>query len=250
MARADKVEKVAELKERIAASQALLLADFRGLSVHDASALRALLQDSGSRFVVIKNTLMKRAADEAGMEALGSLLEGPTGVAFVEDDPVVAARKIVEAAKTFPALVLKGGFVEGRLLSPEEAQRLATLESRDAMLSKVAGMLKSEMSRAAYGFQALQGRFLSLLGALRDKMPQEPAGDAAVEAGGDAAVTEGGVTESEAAESEATISEVADDEPADDEPAGEEVTDSQPVGEEVTESATAEEEVETTEGSG
>jgi len=240
VARADKVEKVAELKERIAASQALLLADFRGLSVHDASALRALLQDSGARFVVIKNTLMKRAADESGMEALGSLLEGPTGVAFVEEDPVVAAKKIVEATRTFPALVLKGGFVEGRLLSPEEAQRLATLESRDAMLSKVAGMLKSEMSRAAYGFQALQSRFLSLLGAFREKLPQEPAGDdAAVEAGGDAAVAESEAAESEAAESEAAESEAAESEAAESELAGEGVTDN----------ATAEEEAETTEGS-
>ena len=173
MPKAEKVEKVADLKERISSSQAVLLADFRGLSVHDATALRALLGEAGTSFKVVKNTLMKRAADDAGMADLGSLLEGPTGVAFVGGDPVVAAKKIVEAAKKFPALVLKGGFMEGRLLSSEDAQALATLDSREVMLSKIAGVMKSEMSRAARGFAAHQSKFMSLLEALKDKMGPE-----------------------------------------------------------------------------
>jgi large subunit ribosomal protein L10 len=173
MPKAEKVEKVADLKERIGSSQAVLLADFRGLSVNDAMALRALLGEVDTSFKVVKNTLMKRAADEAGMETLGSLLEGPTGVAFVEGDPVAAAKKIVEAAKKFPALVLKGGFMEGRLLSSEDAQALARLDSREVMLSKIAGLMKGEMSRAARGFQAHQSKFLSLLEALKDKLEPE-----------------------------------------------------------------------------
>jgi len=173
MPKAEKVEKVADLKERIGSSQAVLLADFRGLSVNDAMALRALLGEVDTSFKVVKNTLMKRAADEAGMESLGSLLEGPTGVAFVEGDPVAAAKKIVEAAKKFPALVLKGGFMEGRLLSSEDAQALARLDSREVMLSKIAGLMKGEMSRAARGFQAHQSKFLSLLEALKDKLEPE-----------------------------------------------------------------------------
>jgi large subunit ribosomal protein L10 len=179
MPKAEKVEKVADLKERIGSSQAVLLADFRGLSVNDAMALRALLGEVDTSFKVVKNTLMKRAADEAGMESLGSLLEGPTGVAFVEGDPVAAAKKIVEAAKKFPALVLKGGFMEGRLLSSEDAQALARLDSREVMLSKIAGLMKGEMSRAARGFQAHQSKFLSLLEALKGKLEPEAAEEVA-----------------------------------------------------------------------
>lgn len=173
MPTAEKVEKVADLKERIGSSQAVLLADFRGLSVNDAMALRTMLGEVDTSFKVVKNTLMKRAAGDAGIEALGSLLEGPTGVAFVGGDPVAAAKRIVEAAKKFPALVLKGGYMEGRLLSPEDAQALASLDSREVMLSKIAGLMKGEMSRAARGFQAHQSKFLSLLEALKDKLVPE-----------------------------------------------------------------------------
>ena len=169
MPSAEKVEKVAVLKERIRGSQALLLTEFRGLSVHDATELRRSLGETG--FSVVKNTLLKLAAGEAGIGDLGSLLEGPTAVAFVAGDPVSAAKKVVEAAKRFPALVLKGAYLEGRVLSAEEAQALATLDSREVMLSKVAGMLKSEMSRAAAMFQALQARFLGVLEAYREKVP-------------------------------------------------------------------------------
>lgn len=179
MPKQEKVEKVADLKERIDASSALLLADFRGLTVQDAGAVRSLLRESGTSFKVVKNTLMKRAADEAGMEVISPLLEGPTGVAFVADDPVDAAKKIVEAAKKFPALVLKGGFMEGRLLSPDDAKALAALDSREVMLSKIAGMLKSEMSRAARDFASHQSRFLSLLEAYKEKLPAEAVAEVA-----------------------------------------------------------------------
>ena len=166
----EKVEQVARLKERISSSQALLLAEYRGLSVQDATELRRSLgQDT--RFSVIKNTLMRRAAGEAGVSELERLLEGPTAVAFVAGDPVAAAKRLVEAAKRFPALGLKGAFVEGRVLGADDARGLAELESRDVMLSRLAGALKAEMSRAAGMFQALQGRFLSVLEAYKEKLP-------------------------------------------------------------------------------
>ena len=165
-----KVEKVAQLKERITSSQALLLAEYRGLSVQDATELRRSLgQDT--RFLVVKNTLMRRAAGEAGVAELERLLEGPTAVAFVAGDPVAAAKRVVEAAKRFPALALKGAYMEGRVLGADEARGLAELESREVMLSRLAGALKAEMSRAAGMFQALQGRFLSLLEAYKEKVP-------------------------------------------------------------------------------
>lgn len=177
----EKIEKVAALRERIQGSQALILTEYRGLSVHDATELRRSLADQ-ARFAVAKNTLLLRAATEAGVQGLEHLLSGPTAVAFVQGDVVATAKRLVEAARKFPALVIKGGFVEGKVLTAEEARALAELESREVMLSKVAGMLKSEMSRAASMFQALQSRFVGLMEALRDKLPAEASGQASAEA--------------------------------------------------------------------
>jgi large subunit ribosomal protein L10 len=168
----EKREKVKVLKERIRFSGALLLAEYRGLSVHDATELRRSLSGHAN-FAIAKNTLLRRAADEAGVEGLDELLTGPTAVAFVEGDVVTTAKRLVEAAKKHPAIVLKGGYMDGRVLDADQARALADLESREVMLSKIAGMLKSEMSRAASMFQALQSQFVGLMDALRDKLPPE-----------------------------------------------------------------------------
>jgi large subunit ribosomal protein L10 len=180
MPNAEKIAKVQALKGRIESSEALLLTEYRGLTVHDATELRRSLSDQ-ARFSIVKNTLMQRAAGEAGIEELKALLEGPTAVAFVSGDVVSVAKKVVDASKKYPSLVLKGAYMEGKVLGPSEAQALATLDSRDVMLSKIAGMLKSEMTRAASMFQALQSRFLGVLEAYREKLtPEEvPAPEAA-----------------------------------------------------------------------
>jgi large subunit ribosomal protein L10 len=170
-----KIERVAELKEQIEGSAALLLAEYRGLTVSEITELRASLRDGGARFAVIKNTLMRRALEQTDAAGLGTLVDGPSAVAFVREDPVAAAKSVTSAAKKFPSLVLKGGFVEGRVLSADEAKALADLESREVMLSKLAGMMKGEMSRAAAAFQAAQARFLSLLEAFKAKLPAESA---------------------------------------------------------------------------
>src|SRR4029450_6053494 len=104
---------------------------------------------------------------------LEALLDGPTAVAFVQGDVVATAKRVVDAAKKFPALVIKGGYLDGKVLSAPEAQSLAPLESREAMLSKVAGMLKAELTRAASMFEAIQGRFLGVLEAYKEKLPGE-----------------------------------------------------------------------------
>ena len=177
MPNAEKVEKVEVLKERIQGSGALLLAEYRGLTVHDATELRRSLAGQ-AKLTVAKNTLLKRAAGEAGIEGLDELLDGPTAVAFVQGDVVAAAKKLVEAARKFPALVLKGAYLDGKVLGADEAKALADLESREVMLSKIAGLLKSEMSRAASMFQAVQSRFVGLMEALKDKLPaEEPAAE-------------------------------------------------------------------------
>lgn len=220
MPNAQKIEKVAALKERIQSSEGLLLAEYRGLSVHDATELRRSLSDH-ARFAIVKNTLFERAAADAGVAELRELLDGPTAVAFVQDDVVATAKKVVDAAKKFPALVIKGGFLDGKILSAAEAQALAALDSREVMLSKVAGMLKSEMSRAASMFQTLQGRFAGLLEAYKEKLPgdEEPA-EASEEPAAEA-------SEEPAAEAQEPATEAADepaaestDEPAADTEAG------------------------------
>jgi large subunit ribosomal protein L10 len=176
-----KIERVAELKEQIDSSIALLLTEYRGLTVSEITELRKSLRDGGARFAVIKNTLMRRALEQTDAAGLGSLFDGPSAVAFVNEDPVTAAKSVTAASKKFPSLVLKGGFVEGRVLSADEAKSLADLESREVMLSKLAGLMKGEMSRAAGTFQAAQARFLSLLEAFKAKLPEEPPVEAARE---------------------------------------------------------------------
>lgn len=203
-----KIERVAELKERIAGSAALLLTDYRGLSVSEITELRRSLREGGARFAVIKNTLMRRALEGTDAAGLEALFEGPSAVAFVKEDPVAAAKSVTAAAKRFPTLVLKGGFVEGRVLSADQAKALADLESRDVMLSRVAGMIKSEIARAAGTFQAAQSRFLSLLEAFKEKLPaeaaEEPAAtaEAAEEPAAEAEEPTDETTEQEAAASE------------------------------------------------
>ena len=172
MPNTEKVAKVTALTEQIGASEALLLADYRGLTVAEAKEFRVMLAEADARFSVVKNTLMKRAADEAGVD-ISQMLTGPTAVTFVDGDPVLAAKRMVEAGKKFPALVLKGGYMEGKVLSEADARSLASLESREVMLSKIAGLAKGEMSKAAAMFQSLQSKFVSLATALRDKLPAE-----------------------------------------------------------------------------
>ncbi|HEY7667853.1 MAG TPA: 50S ribosomal protein L10 [Actinomycetota bacterium] len=194
MPKTEKIERVSELKERIEGSQALLLTEYRGLTVSDITELRRSLAENGASFAVVKNTLMRRAVTDAGVGELESFLQGPSAVAFVAGDPVAAAKKVVDAAKRYPALVLKGGYLDGKVLSAGEAKALAELESREVMLSKIAGMLKSEMTRAAAMFAAAPARFLSLLEAYKEKLPAGPEAEAdaeAPQASGATAATDG-----------------------------------------------------------
>ena len=173
MPNTQKIERVAELKERIEGSAALLLTDYRGLTVSEITELRRTLRASGTNLAVVKNTLMQRAAADAGLEALTELLTGPSAVAFVDGDPVAAAKQIKDAAKLYPALVIKGGFMEGHVLSAEDANGLADLESREVMLSKIAGLLKGELTRTASMLVSVQSKFLATLEAYKDKKEGE-----------------------------------------------------------------------------
>lgn len=175
MPRAEKEAKVKEISVRLTESQAAVLTGYRGLTVADAAELREALGEVDTRFSIVKNSLTALAIKEAGLEGLAGLIDGPTAIAFVQGDPVAGAKRLVEATRRFPVLEVRGGFAEGRILTADDIKSLAALESREAMLAKVAGLGKMQMARAAWMFQALQSRFVSLMEALKEKLPAEEA---------------------------------------------------------------------------
>jgi large subunit ribosomal protein L10 len=170
-ARAIKEEKVKEIGERLAAAQATIFADYRGLTVQDLWELRSTLAEAGTRFAVVKNTLTRLAVREAGLADLEAFLEGPTAVAYVSGDPVQGAKKLLEVARRLPVLEVKGGLAEGRVLSADQVKALATLETREVMLAQLAGLAKSQMATAAWMLQALQSKLLAVLDAYKQKLP-------------------------------------------------------------------------------
>jgi large subunit ribosomal protein L10 len=168
--RADKVQAVADMKARLNESSAIILTEYRGMSVNDLAALRTSLAKGGTDYKVVKNTLATIAARDAGMEDLLELLEGPTAWAFVTGDVVGAAKEIADFAKRQPALVVKGAVLEGRLLPAEAARKLATLESREVLLAKTAGLFITPIQQAANLFAAPFNKLGAALVALKDKL--------------------------------------------------------------------------------
>ncbi len=155
MAKAEKVAAVAELTERFQNSAGAVLTEYRGLTVAQLAELRRSLGEQAT-FAVVKNTLTKIAAAEAGVaDQLGGLLIGPSAIAFVQGDVVEAAKGLRDFAKANPLLVIKGGVLDGKPLSPAEIVKLADLESREVLLAKLAGAMKASMAGAAATFAAL-----------------------------------------------------------------------------------------------
>jgi large subunit ribosomal protein L10 len=167
-----------EITERFQQSSAAVLTEYRGLTVAQLTQLRRSLGE-GSSYAVVKNTLTKRAADSVGFSDLGPLLNGPTAIAFIEGDPVMAAKAIRDFAKANPALIVKGGVVEGRTVDATEVTRLADVESREVLLAKLAGAMKGNLTKAAGLFQAPLSQMARLAEALKEK---KPAGDEAAPA--------------------------------------------------------------------
>lgn len=173
MARSDKVAAVAELTEQFRSSSAAVLTEYRGLTVAQLKTLRRSLGESTS-YAVVKNTLTKIAAKDAGVEGLDDLLAGPSAIAFVHGDPVEAAKGLRDFAKANPALVIKGGLMDGKVLSPAEVARIADLESREVLLAKLAGAMKAQLSVAAGLFAAPLAQTARLVEALRVKAEADP----------------------------------------------------------------------------
>jgi large subunit ribosomal protein L10 len=195
MARADKAAAVAELAEQFRSSDAAVLTEYRGLTVAQLKELRRSLGEH-TRYAVVKNTLTKIAARDAGITQFEDLLEGPSAIAFVKGDPVEVAKGLRDFAKDHPQLVIKGGVLDGKALSPDEIRTLADLESREVLLAKLAGAMKASLANAAALFQAPLTEFARTVEALRQKVEQENPGAAAEaapaeDAGQTAAASEG-----------------------------------------------------------
>ncbi|WP_119696811.1 50S ribosomal protein L10 [Microbacterium halotolerans] len=159
---------VAELQKNFEDSTAVVLTEYRGLTVAELKELRdSIRQDA--EYAVVKNTLTKIAANNAGISELDVDLNGPSAIAFVHGDPVAVAKGLRAFAKAHPLLVIKGGYFDGAALSSDEVNKLADLESREVLLSKVAGMMKASMSKAAAVFQALPSKTVRTVEALREK---------------------------------------------------------------------------------
>jgi large subunit ribosomal protein L10 len=180
MARAEKVAAVAELTEHFQGSSAAVLTEYRGLSVAQLGELRRALGENAT-FAVVKNTLTKIAATEAGVaKELTDQLSGPSAIAFVQGDVVEAAKGLRDFSRANPFLVIKGGVLDGKVMSPEEIVKLADLEPRDVLLAKLAGAMQASMARAAATFSALPTQMARLLAALQEKQQGPPeAGTAA-----------------------------------------------------------------------
>jgi large subunit ribosomal protein L10 len=178
MPNTEKVTAVAEIVEHFNNSSAAVITEYRGMTVKQISELRRALGRE-TTYAVVKNTLSKRAASEAGVTIDDSLLVGPTAIAFVGGDPVEAAKGLRDFARANPLLVIKGGVMDGKSLSANEIAKIADLESREVLLAKLAGALKALPTRAAGLFQAPLSQMARLAKALEETKPAAAAAPAA-----------------------------------------------------------------------
>ena len=182
MPRPDKVAVVDDVRQRLSVATATVLTEYRGLSVDDLAELRARLRDSDASYRVVKNTLTRRAARDAGLDLPDELLIGPTAITFCAGDPVAAAKVLRAFSREHPALIIKGGVLEGRVLDAAETSGLADLASREELLARLAGMMQAIIAQPARLAQANLVKFARLLAALQEKRsaaPQEPAAEPA-----------------------------------------------------------------------
>jgi large subunit ribosomal protein L10 len=210
MAQADKATAVADIAEQFKSSTATVITEYRGLTVANMAELRRSLSGSAT-YSVAKNTLIKRAASEAGVEGLDELFVGPTAIAFVSGEAVDAAKAIKKFAKDHKSLVIKGGYMDGRALTVAEVERIADLESREVLLAKLAGAMKANLSKAAALFNAPASQVARLAAALQEKRAAEAPVEAAAP---EAAAPEAAAPAAEAPAAEAEPTETPAESPA------------------------------------
>jgi large subunit ribosomal protein L10 len=191
MARAEKQAAVAEIVESFNDAAGAVLTEYRGLTVKQLQELRRSL-GANADYAVVKNTLAKLAAKDAGIDGFDDLLTGPTAIAFIKGDVVEAAKGLRDFAKANPTLVIKGGVLDGKQLDAKEIAKLADLESREVLLGKLAGAMLASLSQAVYLLNAPIAQAARLAGALQAKRAEEEQGstDLAGGAGSPAAAEE------------------------------------------------------------
>ena len=217
MARADKQAAVAEIVESFNDAAGAVLTDYRGLTVKELQDLRRSLGEHAD-YAVVKNTLAKLAASEAGMAGFDELLVGPTAIAFLKGDVVEAAKGLRDFAKANPALIIKGGYLDGKAIDAKEVAKLADLESRDVLLGKLAGAMLASLQNAVFLLNAPLAQAARVVGALQAKAEQDPS----ILAGGAGQASAEPVAAEEAPAEEAAPEAAAETEaPADEAPAAE-----------------------------
>ena len=229
MARAEKQAAVAEIVDSFNGAAGAVLTEYRGLTVKQLQDLRRSLGENAN-YAVVKNTLAKIAATEVGIEGFQDLLTGPTAIAFINGDVVEAAKGLRDFAKANPALVIKGGVLDGKSLDAKEIAKLADLESREVLLGKMAGAMLASLSQAVYLLNAPLAQVARLAGALQAKAESDPsilaggagtpvAAEEAPEAAAD--TTSDAATEAPADEVIEAAADEATEAPAEDAPAAE-----------------------------
>ena len=195
MNREQKAAVVEELSEQIRSAEAIFAVDYRGISVSDAADVRGRLRDAGTRFRIVKNSLTERASDQAGVQELKAMLEGPTALAFVTGDAALAAKALSDAARAFGTLQFKGGLMNGDTLTAEQIQAIARLPSRDVLYGQLVGTVAAPVSQLVRTLNALiagvavQLQQIAEQGLVSGEAPSaktEPEADAAPEAGAEA----------------------------------------------------------------
>jgi large subunit ribosomal protein L10 len=219
MARPEKVAVVDEIRTRLAEADATVLTEYRGLTVHEIANLRGSLRGSGTEYKVFKNTLARRAIEGAGYDEITSMFEGPVALAFVRGDAAAAAKALRDFGRDNPALVVKGGLLGERIITPADIEALADLPSRDVMLTQIAGMFQAPLTKAAGLFQAFTRNFAYGVQALINErvaageaLPEAPGAEAPAAEEAAAEASESEASESEATESESTESESTESE--------------------------------------
>jgi large subunit ribosomal protein L10 len=218
MLRQDKEQIVKELADRLKSSQNLLVADYRGLTMPEIDELRTKLLESGARFSVVKNTLTRRAAEEAGVKELLDLIDGPTAIAFIdaEGDPAAAAKILNDTARAHDVLVIRGGLLDGDTVTDVEVKRLATLPPADVVRAQLAGAVAGPLTTVVGLFTAPLRDLVNVIDARITQLQEqgETVPEPEAEAPAEEPVAEAEPPEPEASAEEAPAEEAPTAEPA------------------------------------
>ena len=218
MLRQDKEQIVKELADRLKSSQNLLVADYRGLTMPEIDELRTKLLESGARFSVVKNTLTRRAAEEAGVKELLDLIDGPTAIAFIdaEGDPAAAAKILNDTARAHDVLVIRGGLLDGDTVTDVEVKRLATLPPADVVRAQLAGAVAGPLTTVVGLFTAPLRDLVNVIDARITQLQEqsEAVPEPEAEAPAEEPVAEAEPPEPEASAEEAPAEEAPTAEPA------------------------------------